>query len=143
MKPRFVLDAWAILALLQGEEPAASRVKELLREARQETVELFMSIINLGEVTYIVGKAKGRTEAWKTLDQIRGLALTVLPASEEAVLAAVALKIDHAISYTDAFAAAAAEETRAVLVTGDAELVGLQDRLAIEELERRAAPPPR
>ncbi len=143
MKPRFVLDAWAMVALLQGEEPAASRVKALLKEARQETVELFMSIINLGEVTYIVGKAKGKDEAWKTLDQIRGLALTVLPASDEAVLAAVALKIDHAISYADAFAASAAEETRAVLVTGDAELVQLQDRLAIEKLEGRAAPPRR
>lgn len=143
MKPRFVLDAWAILALLQAEEPAASRVRALLQEARQGTVELFMSIINLGEVTYIVGKAKGKDEAWKTLDQIRGLALTELPASDEAVLAAVALKIDHAISYADAFAAAAAEETRAVLVTGDAELVRLQDRLAIEKLERRAAPPRR
>ena len=34
MKMRFVLDAWAILALLQKEEPAASRVKELMDGAR-------------------------------------------------------------------------------------------------------------
>ena len=33
MNPSFVLDAWAILALLQKEEPAASRVLQLLQES--------------------------------------------------------------------------------------------------------------
>ncbi len=50
MKARYVLDAWAILALLQKEEPAASRVKHLLQEKRKDSVDLFISIINLGEV---------------------------------------------------------------------------------------------
>ena len=30
---KIVLDAWAILAYLQGEEPAATRVSEVLKEA--------------------------------------------------------------------------------------------------------------
>jgi predicted nucleic acid-binding protein len=84
----------------------------------------------------VVGKAKGHDEAWKTLDQIRALSLTVLPASDEAALAAVGFKIDYAISYADAFAAAAAEEHRATLVTGDPELEHLQDRIPIERLFR-------
>ena len=138
MKPRFVLDAWAVLALLQGEEPAASRVKELVEEARQEVVDLFISLIDLGEVTTIVGKAKGKDEAWKTLDQIRHLPLAVLPASEEAVFAAVGFKIDHPISHTDAFAAAAADELGATLVTGDPELTRLGARIRIENLGRMA-----
>ena len=138
MKPRFVLDAWAILALLQGEEPAASRVKELVEEARQEVVDLFISLINLGEVTTIVGKAKGKDEAWKTLDQIRHLPLSVLTASEEAVFAAVGFRMEHPISYADAFAAAAADELRATLVTGDPELTRLGGRIRIEKLGRVA-----
>lgn len=138
MKRRFVLDAWAVLALLQGEEPAASRVKGLIEDARQDTVELFISVINLGEVTYIVGKAKGQDEAWKTLDQIRRLSLTVLPASEKAVFAAVGFKIDHSISYADAFAVAATDHLHATLVTGDPELTRLQGRIRIEKLERVA-----
>jgi predicted nucleic acid-binding protein len=133
MKTRFVLDAWALLAFLQKEEPAASRVKQLLEQAEKGNVELFISIINLGEVTYRVGKVKGESEAKETLDQMRRLAMTVVPATEEAVLAAARFKMHHAISYADAFAAATAKELEAVLVTRDPELVQL-DQIRIERL---------
>ncbi|MDH7486764.1 MAG: type II toxin-antitoxin system VapC family toxin [Anaerolineae bacterium] len=136
MKPRFVLDAWALLAFLQKEEPAASRVKTLLEEAEQGNVELFISIINLGEVAYSIGKVKGEHEAEATLNEIRRLALIVVPATEKAVSAAARFKMHHAISYADGFAAAAAEELGAVLVTGDPELEQLAERLRIEKLGR-------
>lgn len=133
MKTRFVLDAWALLAFLQKEEPAASRVKQLLEQAEKGNVELFISIINLGEVAYRVGKIKGESEAKETLDQMRRLAMTVVPATEEAVLAAARFKMHYAISYADAFAAATAKELEAVLVTRDPELVQL-DQIRIERL---------
>ncbi len=139
MKARFVLDAWAILAFLQKEEPAASRVKQLLEDAQEGTVELFISIINLGEVIYRVGKVKGEKEAQETLDEIRCLSVTVLPATEKAVFAAAGFKMRHAISYADAFAAATATDLDAVLVTGDPELEQLGDRIRIEKLERDKA----
>ena len=60
MKRRFVLDAWAMLALLQMEEPAASRVKMLLEEGEAGNIKLFVSIINFGEVVYRVGKVQPR-----------------------------------------------------------------------------------
>jgi predicted nucleic acid-binding protein len=131
-----VLDAWAVLALLQGEEPAASRIKQLLSDAQGDDPELFISIINLGEVVYRVGKVKGEDEAWQTLNQIRRLPLTVVPAEEASVFAAVGFKMHHAISYADAFAAATADELGATLVTGDVELGQLQNQLEIEMLER-------
>ncbi len=136
MTPRFVLDAWALLALLQGEEPAASRVKTLLDDAQEGDVELFISIINLGEVIYRIGKTKGGDEAWKTLDEIRRLSLVVVPATEEAVFAAVRFKICFAISYADAFAAATADGLNAILFTGDPELVQIENHIQIEELDR-------
>lgn len=137
MKGRFVLDAWAVLALLQKEEPAASRVKRLLEDAQESNIELFISIINLGEVIYRIGKVKGENEAQGTLDEIRRLPLTVLPATEEAVFAAVGFKMRYAISYADAFAVATAEDLGAVLVTGAPELVQLGNRIQIERLERK------
>ena len=133
---RFVLDAWAILAFLQREEPAAARVRELLEAAAQAQVQLLISIINLGEVYYRVGKVKGEGEAQGTLDQLRRLAIAVIPATEDVVLAAARLKMCHAISYADAFAATAATTARAILVTGDPELAQLTDLLRIEKLER-------
>jgi hypothetical protein len=49
---KIVLDAWAILAYLQREEPAASRVREILKKAEARQVDLFVSLINVGEVFY-------------------------------------------------------------------------------------------
>jgi len=136
MKPRFVLDAWALLALLQKEEPAASRVQRLLEDAGSGEVELFISMINLGEAVYGIGRQRGEEEALATLEDIRRLALTVVPASDRAVLAAARFKMHHAVSYADAFAAATAQELQATLVTGDPELTKLGNRLRLEKLER-------
>ena len=136
MRKRYVLDAWAVLALLQAEEPAARRVKELFEKATSGEAELFISVINLGEVTYRLGRVKGEDEALETLRHIRRLPLTVFPASEEAVLAAARFKMHHRLSYADAFAAAAAEALDATLVTGDPELLQLQGRIELERLER-------
>ena len=139
MKPRFVLDVWAVLAFLQKEEPAASRVKELLELALNGEAEVSISIINLGEVVYRVGKVKGEAQARQTLDQIQRLPLTIVSAGDEAVFSAVDLKMRHAISYADAFAAATAEQQDAILVTGDPELTQLAHEIDIEELKREEA----
>ena len=134
---KFVLDAWAILALLQGEEPAATQVKQLLEVAQTGQITLFISMINLGEVFYRVGKVKGENEAFQTLTEIQPLALEVVSATDERVLAAAAVKIQHPISYADAFAAATATELDATLVTGDPELITLQEHYRIQPLSRQ------
>ena len=136
MTPRLALDAWALLALLQKEEPAAARVRQLLEEAQQGEVVPFISIINLGEIVYRVGKVHGEREALETLDEIRRLPLKVMPATEAAVMSAARLKMRYPISYADAFAAATAADQDAVLVTGDPELVQLSGAIRIEKLER-------
>ncbi|MBO9371662.1 MAG: type II toxin-antitoxin system VapC family toxin [Chloroflexi bacterium] len=136
MRPRFVLDAWAILAFLQGEEPAASRVRQLLRGAEEKRVDLFVSVVNLGEVVYHVGRARGEQEAWALLDEIRRLPLVIAPAADDRVFAAARLKMRYAISYADAFAAALAQELGATLVTGDPELESLRGEIPLEKLER-------
>jgi predicted nucleic acid-binding protein len=132
----YLLDAWAFLALLQREDPAASRVRSLLQEAELQKVKLYLSIINLGEIYYSIGKAKGRGEAEGTLKTVQRLPITILPATDKTVLAAAALKMDYAISYADAFAAAEAKRRGFTLVTGDPELFQLQGVIKIEKLKR-------
>ena len=132
-----VLDAWALLALLQGEEPAAARVRALLQSAQRQEVELLISIINLGEVYYSVGKMRGQLEADETLDDIRRLPIKILPADDEIVLAAARIKMEFAVSYADAFAMVAAERFAAPLFSGDSELEALQGRINLEKLSRR------
>jgi predicted nucleic acid-binding protein len=131
-----VLDAWAVLAFLQGEEPAASRVRHLFHEAHGQEVELFLSIINLGEVVFRVGKVRGKEEAEVILARIRRLPITIVPASDDAVWAAVWYKMHHAISYADAFALATAASLGATLATGNPELVQLAGQVPMEKLER-------
>jgi predicted nucleic acid-binding protein len=134
---QYVLDAWALLALLQGEEPAASRVGQLLRAGeRQETV-LLLSMINLGEVYYRIGRRTDRAAAVGALKDIGRLSLTVVPVSDELVLAAADFKMEFAISYADAFAVALADRTGSTLVSGDPELRQLHDRIDIEMLSSR------
>jgi predicted nucleic acid-binding protein len=99
-------------------------------------LELFLSIINLGEVVYRVGKARGEVEAAETLAQIRRLPITIVSASDDAVWAAVRYKMHYAISFADAFAVATADAMGATLATGDPELVQLAGEVPIEELER-------
>lgn len=133
-----VLDAWALLAYLQGEEPAASHVLRRLEQALVGNTRLLISIINLGEVIYRVGKVKGEKEAWETLNQLRRLPVQVLSATDDVVWLAVDLKMRYPISYADAFAAATALHYNAVLLTGDPELLRLGDRLSLEALSRYA-----
>jgi predicted nucleic acid-binding protein len=57
--------------------------------------------------------------------------------TDDAVFNAARLRMSYAISYADAFAAAAAEELDAVLVSEDPELDQLEDRLQLEKLERK------
>lgn len=136
MSESFALDAWALLAYLQGEEPAASRVREAIESAQEGTVRLFISIINLGEVYYRVGKIKNAKEAESTLTDLRLLPITILSATDETVLAAARLKMTHSISYADAFAAVTAMQKDAALLTGDPELLNLKKLVRIAKLHR-------
>jgi predicted nucleic acid-binding protein len=136
MSKQYILDSWALLALLQGEEPAAARVKEILLEGERQQATLLISIVNLGEVFYRVGRRSSRSAAVDTLDQIRSLSLAIVSASDDLVLAAADLKLEYAISYADAFAAALADHTGATLVSGDPEFDQLQGRIKVEKLHR-------
>lgn len=136
MNERYVLDAWALLAFLQKEEPAGSRVRQLVQEAQNQVVRLFVSIINLEEVYYRIGKTRGQDQADETLEELRRLPITILSAENESVWAAARLRINRLMSYADAFAATAARQLGAILVTGDTELMKLEDELRLEKLSR-------
>jgi predicted nucleic acid-binding protein len=133
---KLVLDAWALLAFIQGEEPAASRVMQLIGQAEQKRVLLVMSWINLGEVYYNIGRQKGRDEARETLDEILLLPIGLHNVKKRDVLAAAENKMNFAMSYADAFAVALTQSLNATIVTGDPEIIGLDDAIRVEKLER-------
>ncbi len=136
MNNRYVLDSWAFLALVNREEPAASRVKTLLKAATEGDVVLFMSLVNLGEVYYSAGRRYGRSASQNALTYIERAPINMQPVYKRQVLAAANYKMNYRIAYADAFAAAAAEELNAILLTGDPELFALEGEIQVERLHR-------
>ena len=126
MSDSYVLDVWAILAFLQGEEPAATRVRDVIEGAQEGTMRLFASIINIGEVYYRIGKTRNQKAATTAMKDLYLLPIEVISANDDIVLAAAKLKIAHVLSYADAFAAITAQQRDAVLLTGHPELVELK-----------------
>jgi predicted nucleic acid-binding protein len=117
-----VLDAWAVLAFLQRESPAATVVRRLLRRAARGNVRLRMNVVNLGEVYYRLIQTAGSERAEARLQKLRRLPIDILPAREALALSAAKIKAAHAISYADAFAIATANAENARLATGDPEI---------------------
>jgi predicted nucleic acid-binding protein len=124
----FVLDSWAVLALLEGTEPAASRVQAVLDEERPA-----MSWINAGEVYYVVRRSEGAAAADEVIRDLRAVVTLETPSAQR-VLQAAALKARHPMAYADAFAAATAIARDGTLLTGDPELMADGRSWAVEDL---------
>jgi len=55
-KPKaLVFDSWAVLAYL-GDEVSGQGVADLIASAHENRIPMYMSIINAGEVWYILGR---------------------------------------------------------------------------------------
>lgn len=122
------LDSWAILAWLDGEEPALSRVDDLI-ESRP-----IVSWINLVEVYYRIERDHGRDAADETLAALRRKLSPDLPGTARMTEAA-RLKTRAPIALADCFAAVTAAAHGITLLTGDPELISLRDPpCAIEDL---------
>ena len=132
---RYVLDSFAMLAHL-GDEAGAARVRAVLRAARLDRAEVFLSAINLGELVYITERERGLVQAQIVLNAVEQLPVQILEATRERVLAAAHLKATHAISYADAFVVAAAQEMKATILTGDPEFRTVEGLVSVEWLAR-------
>ena len=129
----FVLDSFALLAYLQ-DEPVADRIEKLLDNARKGKCHLFLSMINLGEILYIVERRGGVVKAHDTLALIRQLSIEVLPVEEQTVLEAAHIKANHTLSYADAFAVATALQQNATVLTADPEFRSVEALVKLEWL---------
>jgi predicted nucleic acid-binding protein len=118
---RVCLDAWAVLAWLDGDQPALARVDELLGERP------LLSWINLVEVYYRVERDHGRVAADETLTALRGVLTLDLPGTARMIEAA-RLKAQATIALGDCFAIATAAAHDLVLLTGDPEIIELAGR---------------
>jgi ribonuclease VapC len=130
-----VLDSWALIAWLQGEEPARSKVRGILEDAALPGAgTLSMSMINIGEVFYLIAKRRGAALAERFLSDFSTMPIQGLMPDRRLILDAARLKSRFSISYADAFAVETARRQKATLVTGDPELLALSMKEPVELL---------
>jgi predicted nucleic acid-binding protein len=121
-----VLDSWAILAWLQGEEPANTLVKRVLKDAEKQRRKVEVCTVNLGEVYTGIIRERGLEAAEETRKSLKQAPMSIESVRETLAWRAGKLKASYSLSFADTFAAALALEHRGVLYTGDLEFVPLE-----------------
>ena len=111
------LDSWAVLAWLDGDEPAADAV-----QAAFEADRPWMSWLNVGEVAYLLERRHGSQESARVVGRLRA-SVALDDVTPDRILAAAHLKATHPIAFADCFTTATAAARDATLFTGDPELL--------------------
>ena len=127
---RYVLDSYSLIAYAEGEK-GAKDVAEIFKSALDDKAELFLSVINWGEMYYIAMREGGKERAELYKDSFARYPIIILEANKEITLQAAELKALNKISYADAFAAALAKMKKGILVTGDKEFKVLENTIKI------------
>ena len=115
---RYVLDASALMAFFE-DRPGAEKVEELLTRAAEKQRFLLMSVINWGEVYYSVWRVHGEEAANAKLKQIAQLPIELIDVDALTAKLAASLKARHRLPYVDCFAAALAQQSKAMLICAD------------------------
>ena len=129
----YVLDTFTIMVLLRN-EPGADRVQELLRHADKGVTRLYLSLINYGEVLFVVERRWGEVRLQRVVANMDSLPLDIRPVDRSLVQAAAHLKAWHHIPYADAFAAGLAQQLGVPVITGDPGFKELESEVAVEWL---------
>ena len=125
-----VLDSWPLLAYFQN-QPAASQVTEIFKEASKDGRDLLISSVNWGEILYVMDRQYGpakRDHAENLMEQMR---LEVMPVDKQIAREAAHFKMTYKLGYADCFAAALTFLRDAELVTGDRDFRVLKDHIRI------------
>jgi predicted nucleic acid-binding protein len=136
MTESYVLDANALIDFVES-GPGMRKVDQLLHAAALGQNEIFVSVMNLGEVFYWLWVKRSEERARQTLDGLSRLPIQIVPVDLPQAIKAGELKALHKIPYVDCIAAALALQHRAALVTADRGFEKLGRRFPVVWLPRR------
>jgi len=131
----YVFDSFALVGYLNN-EPCAPFVRDLFKQSRKGAVDLWLCLINYGEVLYTVERQRGLQAAQRTISLIDQLPISIAHVDRHMVFSAAHFKARYAMSYADAFSAVLAKAKNAELLTGDPEFKVAEDEIAIHWLAR-------
>jgi ribonuclease VapC len=130
-KPKaIVLDSWAVIAYLE-DEPAAEKVANIIADAHEERIPLLMTVVNAGEVWYIVAREASTADADLSIKQLHDLGVEFVDADWNLAKDAGYFKVKNKMSFADCFAAALARQRKGHLATGDTEFKQTEGEIAI------------
>ena len=125
-----VLDSFSLIAFFEN-EPGAVKVAELFKTANENEKNLYLSVVNWGEVYCITHRSGGKSAAEEAMRNIESLPIEIISADREMTQIAAEFKATRRMSYADAFAAALAKQRKAQLVTGDREFKQVEHTIKI------------
>jgi ribonuclease VapC len=128
-----VLDSWAVIAFLEG-EPSAQKVADQIADAHEQNIPLFISVVNAGEVWYIIAREASVAEAERSITELRHLGIEFVDADWTLAREAGGFKSKYKMSFADAFAVALARHKKATLLTGDPEFKQIDGQITIDWL---------
>jgi predicted nucleic acid-binding protein len=130
----YILDSSAIIRFVD-DEAGAARVEEILSSCAARNCEISVSAIQWGEAAGNFRKRFGPLREAHILSGVLPSEATVAPATGQRAVHAAALRIDHKISYADAFAVDLAMDSfDCVLVTADYDFKVAEKLIRIEFL---------
>jgi predicted nucleic acid-binding protein len=130
---RMVLDASALISYFEN-RPGGDVVEEVLSGCIDGKTELFMSIVNWGEVYYSAWRAGGEDGARRLAAEISQFPIQLIDADFELTKSAAVLHAKYNLPYADCFAAALSKDWKAELVTGDRDFEMVQSEIKIQFL---------
>ena len=107
-----------------------------MHEARKGAVNLFLSLMNWGEIYYSVWKSKGEVLAEQSLLAMRELPVKLIDINYDLVYQAAKFKGQHSLSFADCFAAALAKIEDCPVLTGDKEFEAIKEKITIIWLKK-------
>jgi ribonuclease VapC len=125
-----VLDSWSIIAYLE-DEPAGQQVADIIADAHEDGIPVMMTVVNAGEVWYLLARETSASEADSGLLDMRQLGVDLVEADWKLAHEAAMFKSKHKMSFADCFSAALAKQKNADLVTGDHEFKQVEGTVKI------------
>ncbi|MGH2567426.1 MAG: PIN domain-containing protein, partial [Bacteroidota bacterium] len=96
-----VFDTWAIIAYYE-DEPAGEKVAGIIADANERGIPMWMSVVNAGEVWYIVARETSPAEADQTIEELRSLGVELDNAEWKISRQAAMFKSKNKMSYANA-----------------------------------------
>ena|ERR1039458_7678602 len=115
---KYVLDANALFDLIEA-GPGFQKVEHLFQTAIQRQSSILISVLNWGEVFYLLWQRRGEETARRATAGLSRLPIDIVPVDLTQAIQAGELKAIHEIPYVDCIAAALATLQQATLVTSD------------------------